>query len=455
MVSLKKIRSKCSEVIKQIQAIYLQDNRPWVVGYSGGKDSTAVIQLIFEALTKLPPERLQKDVYVLSSDTLVETPVIIDFLNHNLDLIAGVAQQLHLPIRTIKVKPELEKSFWVLLIGKGYPTPRQKFRWCTDRLKIEPTNRFILDRISEYGEVIMVLGVRKAESPSRNQVLKNHKVKGRILRRHSVLTNAYVYSPIEDFTVQEVWAYLLQNPSPWGGDNYTLFSLYQDSNADECPLVIDKNSPSCGNSRFGCWVCTVVREDKSLKGIIESGRHDLIPLLKYRNWLQSIRENKKYREDKRMNGSVYYVGEGTERRRGFGPFNLEARREMLQKLLVTQEQVGFPLISEDELKIIRRIWIEQGDWEDSLPRIYQQVCGDSLDWSYDERPFLSENELMLLDTLCEEEGIPSELIHKLIAVELEYYGFKHRHGIFKSIDKIMHEEWIHIPKGADSHDISG
>jgi DNA sulfur modification protein DndC len=427
-----------------MQELYLEDSRPWVVGYSGGKDSTAVVQFVFEALAELPQNALHKPVYVLSSDTLVETPVIVQFIDHNLSLMLRAAESRRLPIIPHKVAPQLHDSFWVLMIGKGYPTPRQKFRWCTDRLKIAPTNRFIRERISEYGEVVMVLGVRSLESSSRRQVLERHKVSGKILRRHSVLTNAYVYSPIEHFSTNDVWAYLLQYPSPWGGSNEDLYQLYKDSNAGECPLVVDKNSPSCGNSRFGCWVCTVVSEDKSLRGLIESGRTEFQPMADYRDWLLKIRDNEEYRQSKRMNGSVYYVGQGDTRRRGLGPFTLQARQEMLRRLLQVQKMVRVSLISDEELKLIRRIWIEHGDWSDTLPRILQEAYGKEIEWPYDERPFFSSSELAMLDTICLEEGFPPELMRKLYAVELDYYGTKNRHGIFKTLERIMRQEWISV-----------
>lgn len=368
----------------------------------------------------------------------------MDFLDKNLEKIGTAARELNLPIETVKVKPPFNKTFWVLMLGKGYPTPRQKFRWCTDRLKIEPTNEFVRDRVSEFGEVVMVIGTRKDESASRAQVMANHKVSGRILRKHSSLSNAYVLAPIEDWTTDDIWSYLLNSSSPWGGDNHALFTLYKDSNAGECPLVIDKSTASCGNSRFGCWVCTVVTEDKSLMGLIESGRRDLIPLLKYRNWLQEIRDKKAFRDNKRINGRVYWVGEGEEKKLGLGPFTLEARKEMLRRLLLTEREVGFRLILPEELINIRQLWIEQGDWGDSLPRIYEEVYTERLDWFYDERPFLLGEEMALLDQLCQEANVPPELMRKLFTAELDTYGIKHRHNIYKQIDRILHEEWLHL-----------
>src|SRR5258708_39721238 len=75
-----------------------------------------------------------------------------------------VAASAGLPITPHKLTPEIEDSFWVNLIGKGYPAPRLKFRWCTERLKIKPSNKFIREVVRSSGEAILVLGTRKAES---------------------------------------------------------------------------------------------------------------------------------------------------------------------------------------------------------------------------------------------------------------------------------------------------
>src|SRR5690606_4643534 len=133
-----------------IKDIYLQDQRPWVVGYSGGKDSTALVQVVFQALSELKQSQLHKKVYIISSDTLVETPLIISSIDTTLMRIQKKALELGLPFETHKVRPEVDKTFWVSLIGKGYPSPRQKFRWCTDRMKIDPANRFIMDKVSTF-----------------------------------------------------------------------------------------------------------------------------------------------------------------------------------------------------------------------------------------------------------------------------------------------------------------
>src|SRR5690606_22076997 len=128
---------------------------------------------------------------------------------------------------------------------------------------------------------------------------------------------------------------------------------------------IDQSTPSCGNSRFGCWVCTVVQEDKSLKGFIESGDEWLTPLLRFRNWLSENRDNPNYREKKRMNGAVYLVGDDENKRKGLGPYTLEHRKVILKELLETEKELQHPdhpkyeLITLEELKEIRRIWFEK------------------------------------------------------------------------------------------------
>ncbi len=455
---LQELKNLVTEATEQIKYVYQYDNRPWVIGYSGGKDSTTVIQLIFNALCEIPPEKLYKPVYIISSDTMVETPLIISYIDSTLNSIQKRASELKLPISCHKVAPELEKTFWVSLIGKGYPPPRQKFRWCTDKLKIAPANKFILDKVSKFGEVIMVLGVRKGESQARDQVLRSHEVEGKILKRHTTLSNAYVYAPIQCFSTEDVWDYLLSTPSPWGRNNNELLELYQNSSG-ECPLVTDQldksvNTQSCGNSRFGCWICTVVKEDKALIGFIDNGEDWLEYLLKFRNWLIDIRENEHYRDNKRKDGSVYYLGEGEEKRKGLGPFNLYGRKAILKELLQTQKDINedkrtpykLSLITTEELKEIRKIWLQEGDWEDSLPELYKEVYGTELDWEVNERPLFSEKELTILEAICKDENIPAELIKKLIAVESEYYGYKYRNGILKNINSILNQGWIHSDK---------
>ncbi|EGK10212.1 MAG: DNA phosphorothioation system sulfurtransferase DndC [Firmicutes bacterium] len=388
-----------------IQQTYLADTRPWVVGFSGGKDSTVVVQLLFEALSELPEESRTKPVYVISSDTLVENPLVMATVDLALNQIQTAAREQGLPVEAHKVRPDIEKSFWVNLIGRGYPSPTPTFRWCTDRLKIDPANRFIMDKVSEHGEVIVVLGVREDESKARGDSIRLHSIEGTDLMRHTTLHNAFTFAPIRNFSTEDVWDYLLGTPSPWGGDNHELNRMYRDSSGGDCPLVIDpgmKKSGSCGSSRFGCWTCTVVSKDKSLNGFIQSGSDWLRPLLEFRNWLVEIRSDRKMRQKCRTGGRIYLIknpgvnpntprvvyerlddyldavdlrtieediiiekDEGLlfpeEYVLGLGPFTLRARRKILRRLLNVQRVVrksghDIRLIQPDEIAMIQSIW---------------------------------------------------------------------------------------------------
>lgn len=305
------IKTKVENILEEMKIVYKNDSRPWVIGYSGGKDSTTVVQLVFTMLQNLPKEERHKPVYIVSSDTLIENPIVLGFLKHNSQLIDEGARKSDIPLYTHMVHPDYNNTYWTNIIGKGLPTPTSiRFRWCTERLKIKPSNKFIEDKVKENGEVVVLLGVRKSESIARGIRIKNREIEGYLLTPHVTLDNTYVYNPIVELTTDDVWEILLSNNgvTPWGSSNNDLFTLYMGADGGECPFTTtnDKDTPSCGNSRFGCWVCTVVNKDKSLTGFIENGEEWLKPLLDFREWIVSIRNKHEYRMQYRRDGNHYY-----------------------------------------------------------------------------------------------------------------------------------------------------
>src|SRR5690606_28133200 len=112
---------------------------------------------------------------------------------------------------------------------------------------------------------------------------------------------------------------------PGGGDHKRLIKLYRDAGGGECPVVTAKSdAPSCGStsSRFGCWTCTVVEKDRSLSGFVEAGFAEFGPLLDFRDWLVSIRNDPERRLARRRDGKVTIASNGTYVP---GPFNLATR----------------------------------------------------------------------------------------------------------------------------------
>jgi DNA sulfur modification protein DndC len=439
------------EIYEEIRDVYLRYPQPLVIGFSGGKDSTAVLQLIWCALAELPKEKREKPVFVIASDTLVETPVMVDHIHTTLHRITEASEAADMPFQVQTVSPETKETFWVNLLGRGYPAPTTRFRWCTDRMKINPANRFIESKVAEYGEVIVVLGVRKTESATRMQLMNTYQEKGEtVLRRHTSLTGAYVYAPIAEFSTDDVWEYLFTHESPWGNNNRDLAALYRNANAGECPLVIDMSTPSCGNSRFGCWVCTVAHRDASMEALIDNGEEWMQPLLDFRELLAetTVPENKKrFRSIRGRDGRVIFNrnnGEIVARQ-----YELETSKRMLKELLEAQKAIRkngpnslMTLISEAELHEIRRLWrVERQDTGDSLPRIYRDVNGNDLDWPIDDNLHFDDGHRALLESLCGEHSVPFDLIAQLLEEERNAYGMARRADIHKRIASVVAWEW--------------
>ena len=259
---------------------YSQDHDfPWIIGFSGGKDSTLVLQLTMEMLLELPPSERKRTVHVVSNDTLVEAPVVADLVDRTLDRISDAVTAMRLPIVVAKTTPKVDQTFWVNLIGRGYPSPSRTFRWCTDRMKIQPTSHYIRSRVSENGKAILLLGVRRQESATRAVSMSRYD-NGERLNDHNDLKGCKVFRPIVEFSTNEVWTTLLQRRPPWGGSHRDLVALYKDGQGSECPLVLSKDdAPSCGtsSSRFGCWTCTVVVKDRSLAFLL-ARQNELTPV---------------------------------------------------------------------------------------------------------------------------------------------------------------------------------
>lgn len=442
-----------SEIIDDIKRVYLNDNRPWVVGYSGGKDSTASLQLVWTALDSLPRKNVKKPIYVISSNTLVESPAIIELISKNLQALQMAAKKRDLPFFTQIVVPKISNTYWVNLIGKGYPVPYSRNRWCTDRLKISPINEYIMSKITQYGEVVIVLGLRKQESTTRAQAIKKHSIRRTNLKSHTFFPGAYVYLPIVDFSAEDVWKYLSEFYCPWGNDktNDELFSLYRDAGADERPLVMDESTPPLGNRRFGCWVCTVVNRDLSMEALIESrGISWMKKLLDLRNFIATLKEpeqKKQYRDHRRRNGKVYFKPGSKDIAWGQTTIEKGLPQILLKKLLETELEVQkqapyITLVSNEELHEIRRLWrTEQHDWQDQVPQIYYDVTGKSLDWIEEDIGSFNKDDQTLLDEICKKNNVPLNLVAKLLDLEREFHGMSRRVNIYKRIDQILKKDW--------------
>jgi DNA sulfur modification protein DndC len=421
-----------NEIIDQ----YLYDEhptRPWIIGFSGGKDSTMLLQIVWNALKKIEPVLLTRQIYVVCNDTLVENPRIVKFINKTLKRIQKEANLNHFPIIVHQTMPNLENTFWVKLIGLGYPAPNKFYRWCTERLKIDPTTRFIKETASMNEEAIILLGTRSDESSNRAASIKKHEIKGQRLRKH-MLPNVFVYAPIKDVTTNELWQYLNQVPPPWGGTHKELVTLYRNANSGDCPLVIDDSTPSCGNSRFGCWTCTVVNKDKSMEGLIDNGEDWMQPLADIRNFLIETRDNpEKYRQKERRNGTVH--------EKFWGPYTFETRVEILKRILKAQKQIeateGIELITHQEMVLIQYYWFRDCFFKTKVSQVYNRIFKTQIDMTKQEEKYKQEAEL--LKKSCKQEPRDVELIQDLLALQKTKTLMIRKRGLQSDIDNRLNQ----------------
>lgn len=426
-----------------LKNLFKNDKRAWVVAYSGGKDSTLVLQLVVELLHELD-KSMYKPVYVLTTDTRVEAPNIKNYMIYSLKCISRHADEYSLPLETILVKPRPEESFWGNLIGKGYPSPTRWFRWCTSKMKIKPARR-VIDKITkQYGSVILLLGTRKDESSSRKMRMEKRDYNEQKLNFHHEIPNALVASPIAEWTNQMVWDYLMNNnPPPWGEKHNFMFDLYSQAAGGECPVIFDLNTPSCGGSRFGCWTCTVVKHDKSMEGFISAGESEMLPLSQFRNLLKSIREEKKHRLPYKRN-----------QREGIGPFNYETRKMLLNRLLSIEKEINEELLDDSEIEYIQSIWNQDFDFENSALKIAHSF-GREVDMPKNSS-FLMERDQKYIEELCKTYEVQQELVEALLNLvdekhkNLDAWGA--RPGLERDVGELIEKAVEQIETADLSHD---
>ena len=233
-------------------------------------------------------------------------------------------------------------------------------------MKIRPVRKEIENITREHGSVILLLGTRSAESSNRKRHMGSIKRSSRGLNPHHEIPNALVLAPIGHWTTDDVWEYLFtNNPAPWGGSHNQMLELYRAANGGECPVIMDSETPTCGGSRFGCWTCTVVKEDKSMQSFIANGEAWMQPLNHYRNWLKTMREEPERRQTKKRDG-----------RDGLDPFKAQTRIEMLHKLLEAEQAVGRQLISKEDILAIQEQWNEDFDFSNTASKHTAQMQRD-------------------------------------------------------------------------------
>nr|WP_083329083.1 MULTISPECIES: DNA phosphorothioation system sulfurtransferase DndC [unclassified Helicobacter] len=434
-----KHHSHIAQTLEILREKYLSSNRIWIIAFSGGKDSTCILQLVYEMIYYLPPNK-RRQTYAIASNTLVEAPHIEKFLVSVVDSINMHAKQNNIPFEVLQVSPSLKDDFWVNLIGKGYPSPTRTFRWCTDRLKIIPAKDEVAKITNKFGSALLILGTRKAESSNRKISIEKRILSEDGYSQHQDFPNTLTFSPIAEWSTDEVWAYLSTHKPLWEKDHSELFSLYTKASGDECQFITDINQKSCGGSRFGCWVCTVVNEDKSLQGFIESGDENLRCLNDFRNYIKDLCEDYSARADYKRDGrAIYKVG-------GRGPFLSHIRKNILKKLLDTEKNFkqngGTELISDAQILAIQKQWDMDFDFNKSAILLAKEA-GRMEEFKIEQSKILHKE---ILDEVSSKELKPKE-IEDLIGACIDIYNTTGSRGrdnasikIKKEIEKLLEDK---------------
>lgn len=424
------LEKRIEETKQLLKEQYLADDRPWVVTFSGGKDSSTVLHLTVEVIEELKKENKdKKTVYIVSSDTRVEMPVIDKYFFKKLDEIKKFINKNKLNMQVAVVSPESKDSYWPLLLGRGYPSPNQSFRWCTDRLKIKPATKFLTSLSSNNKSILMLLGVRSDESQTRAASIEKRDRNHRGLVKHDNVPNAFVLSPVKDWSNPEVWSFLSTYKAPWGSHE-DMMKLYDKGSGEaDCNIALNPESPSCGKTRFGCWVCTVVSKDKSMENMLRHKEDQwMSPLHEYRNMLEEYRYDDSRRQTIRRNGQ-----------KGHGPFTMATRQLLFEELLKREQTIlvkldGKHLISDEDIIQIQKEWLHDGDFFETAINIANKY-GRNI--RHESNKAFSNQEQDYFKTLCEENGIQIELMDKLIQVEHKYRHQLKRSGVFSDIEETV------------------
>ncbi|WP_182006255.1 phosphoadenosine phosphosulfate reductase domain-containing protein [Priestia aryabhattai] len=409
---------KLKIAIEDLTTMYLneEDDRDWALAWSGGKDSTTVMGMVDKMLQSLPPEKRKRTIHAVMSDTIVENPVLEEYMRDQLNKLDKYVKEKDLPITVELVHRQEKHSYFYLILGRGYFLPQNngQGRWCTDRLKLQPQNNKLKDINPSY----ILVGTRLSESEKRKQSIEKWTAKNDLSYKigdHASLSNSKTFMPIIDFDIEDVWRYLQQERLGWSS-THQVRKLYKDATG-ECgfsnPKATQKAAEGCG-ARFGCWTCPVILNDRSTEQM--SITHDWMnPLVRWRELqmlvfgeyvppkpkdqkrkersaiLKVCREiNKEIKKvtksGHKRNGNRMVDKTTGELRNDQGTFTVEAREFLFNELIKTQNDVNkiridqglepITLIHNKEIEMIKEQWEVD---RKTTPWLVSNVNGKTID----------------------------------------------------------------------------
>jgi DNA sulfur modification protein DndC len=227
------------------------------IGYSGGKDSTAVVTAIAYMIEKGELPISPKDVHVLYADTRLELPPL------HINATMLMKQLSDRGFNCQVVQAEIDKRFLVYILGRGVPPPSNTMRWCTSRIKVEPMMKALYDLRSQLlpsERLLMLTGVRVGESAVRDQRISTSCSKskaecGQGWMQNETAPQTDTYAPILHWRLCHVWDWLVMMDL----HGFSVQMVYEAYGGDEAKEIA---------ARTGCMGCPLASKDVALEYVL-------------------------------------------------------------------------------------------------------------------------------------------------------------------------------------------
>lgn len=147
------------------------------------------------------------------------------------------------------------------------------------------------------------------------------------------------------------------------------------------------------------------------------------------------------------------------------PYTKETREYFLRRLLEVEllvHEIGpdeikdVPLITMEELKFIRQLWLDEfHEFDDSLPRIYEEVTGKKYsDGTISKNKYFGATEAELLKEVCAElypnEQLLAEMQRALLDTEAKAAAISNKRNVILNFEKEIKKAFYKDEADAES-----
>lgn len=342
----------------------LRDGHPLIVGWSSGKDSSVLANLVLTASRNMVKQGIHTPVVITHSDTRVENPIVRRIADSEIVKIRAYAQKHSLPVQVMVGRPSISQAWPTRVIGgralPAFPSTRSD---CATDWKIVVNERNMKLAMQSFAkqdlcEPVICTGVRLGESAVRDAAMKARGERGDVPFRNQ--DGRQMLSPIIAWELDDVWSFLGECNAgviEAYSDFASTIEFYRDAGGTSCVVVSDMamqgfNKP-CG-ARGGCWACTPSgASDRSMQNLIASDEERygfMKPLAAIRDFLFATQYDWSRRHFVQRTIKDGYITIGADT---YSPAMLA---ELLRYTLTAQVESGVEIIDAATLVAIDARW---------------------------------------------------------------------------------------------------